>query len=89
MDFTLRPIQPDFAAEIDGINLSKPLDDAMVRAICISRRTPRASAAGRWPMADGRLLLMDLNAHATNEKFVYSHTWRTGDLAYGRYRGLG
>jgi alpha-ketoglutarate-dependent 2,4-dichlorophenoxyacetate dioxygenase len=33
-----------------------------------------------WPVADGRLLLLDLNTHATRRNFVYSHTWRTGDL---------
>ena len=33
-----------------------------------------------WPVADGRLLLFDLNSHATQRRFVYSHTWRVGDL---------
>jgi alpha-ketoglutarate-dependent 2,4-dichlorophenoxyacetate dioxygenase len=33
-----------------------------------------------WPVADGRLLLLDLNTHATQRNFVYSHTWRMGDL---------
>jgi alpha-ketoglutarate-dependent 2,4-dichlorophenoxyacetate dioxygenase len=33
-----------------------------------------------WPVADGRLLLLDLNAHATRSRFVYSHAWRVGDL---------
>jgi alpha-ketoglutarate-dependent 2,4-dichlorophenoxyacetate dioxygenase len=33
-----------------------------------------------WPVADGRLLLLDLNAHATQQRFVYSHEWRIGDL---------
>jgi alpha-ketoglutarate-dependent 2,4-dichlorophenoxyacetate dioxygenase len=33
-----------------------------------------------WPVADGRLLLADLNAHATQRQFVYSHSWRLGDL---------
>ena len=33
-----------------------------------------------WPVADGRLLLLDLTAHATQHRFVYSHTWRVGDL---------
>jgi alpha-ketoglutarate-dependent 2,4-dichlorophenoxyacetate dioxygenase len=33
-----------------------------------------------WPAADGRLLLLDLNTHATQRNFVYSHTWQTGDL---------
>ncbi len=32
------------------------------------------------PVADGRLLLFDLNTHATQRQFVYSHTWRVGDL---------
>ena len=33
-----------------------------------------------WPVADGRLLLHDLNTHATQRQFVYSHKWATGDL---------
>jgi alpha-ketoglutarate-dependent 2,4-dichlorophenoxyacetate dioxygenase len=33
-----------------------------------------------WPVADGRLLLLDLNAHATRPEFVYRHEWRVGDL---------
>ncbi len=33
-----------------------------------------------WPVADGRLLLIDLSAHATRERFVYRHEWRVGDL---------
>jgi alpha-ketoglutarate-dependent 2,4-dichlorophenoxyacetate dioxygenase len=48
------------------------------------RKTLYLSAHGShivgWPMADGRLLLWDLTAHATQREFVYSHTWRVGDL---------
>jgi alpha-ketoglutarate-dependent 2,4-dichlorophenoxyacetate dioxygenase len=33
-----------------------------------------------WPVAEGRLLLNDLNAHATQREFVYSHKWAKGDL---------
>src|SRR5215469_9542462 len=33
-----------------------------------------------WPVADGRLLLWDLTAHATQQEFVYRHTWRVGDV---------
>jgi alpha-ketoglutarate-dependent 2,4-dichlorophenoxyacetate dioxygenase len=33
-----------------------------------------------WPVADGRLLLNDLNVHATQRQFVYSHKWAKGDL---------
>lgn len=39
-----------------------------------------ASHVVGWPVADGRLLLWDLTAHATQPGFVYSHTWRVGDL---------
>jgi alpha-ketoglutarate-dependent 2,4-dichlorophenoxyacetate dioxygenase len=33
-----------------------------------------------WPVADGRILLYDLNLHATRPEFAYSHKWRLGDL---------
>ena len=39
-----------------------------------------ASHVVDWPAADGRLLLWDLTAHATQPRFVYSHTWRVGDV---------
>ncbi len=39
-----------------------------------------ASHIAGWPVADGRLLLLDLTAHATQPRFVYTHTWRVGDL---------
>jgi alpha-ketoglutarate-dependent 2,4-dichlorophenoxyacetate dioxygenase len=39
-----------------------------------------ASHVVDWPVADGRLLLLDLNAHATQPVFVYRHEWRVGDL---------
>jgi alpha-ketoglutarate-dependent 2,4-dichlorophenoxyacetate dioxygenase len=39
-----------------------------------------ASHVVGWPVADGRLLLWDLTARATQAQFVYSHTWRAGDL---------
>jgi alpha-ketoglutarate-dependent 2,4-dichlorophenoxyacetate dioxygenase len=39
-----------------------------------------ASHVVGWPVADGRLLLHDLNTHATQRQFVYSHQWAKGDL---------
>ena len=33
-----------------------------------------------WPVPEGRLLLVDLNTHATRTEFVYSHKWQVGDL---------
>ena len=32
------------------------------------------------PVADGRLLLLDLIEHATQRQFVHAHSWRQGDL---------
>jgi taurine dioxygenase len=32
------------------------------------------------PMAEGRALLDRLTAHAVEERFVYRHTWRAGDM---------
>ena len=32
------------------------------------------------PIAEGRALLAQLEAHATEERFVYRHRWRRGDL---------
>jgi alpha-ketoglutarate-dependent 2,4-dichlorophenoxyacetate dioxygenase len=42
-----------------------------------------ASHAGAilgMPVAEARILLRDLNEHATQPRFVYAHTWRVGDL---------
>jgi alpha-ketoglutarate-dependent 2,4-dichlorophenoxyacetate dioxygenase len=39
-----------------------------------------ASHIDGWPMAEGRTLLARLDAHATEERFVYRHRWRPGDM---------
>jgi alpha-ketoglutarate-dependent 2,4-dichlorophenoxyacetate dioxygenase len=39
-----------------------------------------ASHIDGWPVADGRVLLYDLNLHATQPEFVYRHEWQVGDL---------
>jgi taurine dioxygenase len=39
-----------------------------------------ASHVERRPMAEGRELLDALTAHAVEERFVYRHKWRTGDM---------
>ena len=33
-----------------------------------------------WPIPEGRLLLHDLTAHATDRRFTYAHQWAVGDL---------
>lgn len=39
-----------------------------------------ASHIDGWPEAEGRALLAELMAFATNERFVYTHRWTAGDL---------
>ncbi len=62
-----------------------PSPQRLVRLLPASKRktlylSAHASHVVGWPVADGRLLLWDLTAHATQRQFVYSHTWRVGDL---------
>jgi alpha-ketoglutarate-dependent 2,4-dichlorophenoxyacetate dioxygenase len=62
-----------------------PSPQRLVRLHPGSRRktlylSAHASHVSGWPVADGRLLLWDLTAHATQARFVYSHTWRVGDV---------
>ena len=39
-----------------------------------------ASYVDGMPLAEGRLLIGELTAHATRPEFVYRHEWREGDL---------
>src|SRR5258706_238263 len=39
-----------------------------------------ASSIIDWPLAEARLLLRDLTEHATQQQFIYRHSWRVGDL---------
>jgi alpha-ketoglutarate-dependent taurine dioxygenase len=39
-----------------------------------------ASHIPGWPLPEGRALLDQLLAHATQRRFVYTHRWRVGDL---------
>jgi taurine dioxygenase len=39
-----------------------------------------ASHIDGWPMERGRALLARLEAHATEERFIYRHRWHPGDL---------
>ncbi len=42
-----------------------------------------SSHAGRivgWPVPEAQMLLRELTEHATQREFVYTHTWRVGDL---------
>jgi alpha-ketoglutarate-dependent 2,4-dichlorophenoxyacetate dioxygenase len=39
-----------------------------------------ASHVVGWPVPEGRILLRELTALATQPQFVYRHTWRVGDF---------
>jgi alpha-ketoglutarate-dependent 2,4-dichlorophenoxyacetate dioxygenase len=73
----------DWAPE--EIEKMAPVAQAMVRTHAGSGRKSLflSSHAGRvrgMEEPEARLLLMDLIEHATQPRFVYTHTWRTGDL---------
>ena len=62
-----------------------PVPQRVVRTHPGSRRetlyvAAHASHILDMPVADGRLLLLDLMEHATQPKFVHAHTWKQGDL---------
>ncbi len=62
-----------------------PSPQRLVRTHPGSRRktlylSAHASHVVGWPVADGRLLLWDLTAHATEARFVHTHDWRVGDV---------
>lgn len=64
------------------------LKGAVHPMVRVNPRTKRksvyvASHANRvmeWPLAEGRILIGDLIAQATQPQTVYSHEWRVGDL---------
>ena len=42
--------------------------------------TAHASHIVDWPVPEGRMLLIELTEHATQQQFVYRHEWQVGDL---------
>ena len=78
--------------EILGFDFSQQEKDRLKGAVHpivrVNPRTKRkslylAAHATRiidWPVADGRLFLMELTEHATQQQFVYRHVWKHGDF---------
>ena len=63
----------------------RPVRQRLVRTHPVSGRkslylSSHAGAIIGMPMPEARILLKDLNEHATQPKFVYVHHWRVGDL---------
>jgi alpha-ketoglutarate-dependent 2,4-dichlorophenoxyacetate dioxygenase len=62
-----------------------PVPQALVRHHCYSGRTSlylasHASHIIGWPVEEGRALIEELIAFATQPQFVYRHRWTVGDL---------
>jgi alpha-ketoglutarate-dependent 2,4-dichlorophenoxyacetate dioxygenase len=63
----------------------RPVRQRLVRTHPVTGRrslylASHAGAIVGMPMAEARILLRDLNEHATQPRFVYVHTWRPWDL---------
>ena len=63
----------------------KGADHPLVRTIPTSGRkalylASHAEHVVGWPVPEGRLLLTDLIAHATQPQFLYRHVWRPHDF---------
>jgi len=63
----------------------RPVRQCLVRTHPVSGRkslylSSHAGAIVGVPMAEARILLRDLNEHATQPAFVYAHRWRPWDL---------
>ncbi len=81
-----------YSRQVLGFSFSPDEQDRLKGAIHpLVRTNPRtgrrsvyvASHANRiidWPLAEGRLLIWDLMARATQPDIVYSHAWKPGDL---------
>src|SRR5437867_10367565 len=85
MTLSIRQIHPVFVGEVSGIDIGKPLSGAEVATIeaGMDRYAVLSSHAGAilgMPTPEARILLRDLNEHATRPAFVYGHRWRSWDL---------
>jgi alpha-ketoglutarate-dependent 2,4-dichlorophenoxyacetate dioxygenase len=63
----------------------RPVRQRLVRTLPATGRkslylSSHAGGIVGMPMPEARVLLRDLNEHATQPKFVYAHTWRVWDL---------
>jgi alpha-ketoglutarate-dependent 2,4-dichlorophenoxyacetate dioxygenase len=69
----------------DERRMFKPVRQRLVRTHPVTGRkslylSSHAGAILSMPMPEARLLLRDLNEHATQPKFVYVHKWTLHDL---------
>ena len=62
-----------------------PVRQAMIRINPVNRRKnlflgAHASYVEGWPLEKGRTLIIELNRHITDNKYIYKHTWKRNDL---------
>lgn len=63
----------------------RPVRQCMVRIHPVTGRkslylSSHAGGIVGWPIPEARAFLRDLVEHATQREFIYTHTWRVGDL---------
>jgi taurine dioxygenase len=81
------------AASADEIRERPPVEHPLVRTHpdtgekALYMGTHAATIAG-MPEAEGKALLAELLAHATQPQFVYTHHWQPGDLILWDNRAL-
>ena len=62
-----------------------PVRQAMIRINPVNQRKnlflgAHASYVEGWPLEKGRTLIIELNRHITDNKYIYKHTWKRNDL---------
>lgn len=76
----LRRLHPLFVAEVGGVELSRPVEDATVAEIAAALEEHSVLVFHDQDLDDGRALLCELLEFATQPEFVYRHAWRPKDL---------
>jgi alpha-ketoglutarate-dependent 2,4-dichlorophenoxyacetate dioxygenase len=66
-------------------DMFRPVQHRLVRTHPVTGRkslflSAHAGTIVGWPVPEARAFLRDLNEHATQKRFVYSHAWRRHDL---------
>jgi alpha-ketoglutarate-dependent taurine dioxygenase len=80
MTISIRQIHPVFVGEVSGVDIAKPLSREDVAAIEAGMDRYAVLVFPDMPTPEARILLRDLNEHATQPKFVYVHAWTRWDL---------
>ncbi|PYM99277.1 MAG: 2,4-dichlorophenoxyacetate dioxygenase [Candidatus Rokuibacteriota bacterium] len=84
-DSSFRPIPAKYSLPDGERAMFRPVRQRLVRTHPVTGRkslylSSHAGGIVGMPMPEARILLRDLNEHATQPRFVYAHAWRPWDL---------